>query len=142
MAIYDDILEFEYTYKDVLRIAYITWKYQDHTTPNMKLTRAQFPVNLKYWLTMHKWQGQTLDGVVIDCENIFASGLFYSTLARCNNSDNIHIKRLIPSEHYIYDQEVVDLINLKELEYTDMFEYEFNSLPKIEKKIFVYFKRN
>ena len=104
----------------------------------MEVIRGQFPINLAYWLTMHKYQGQTLDRVVIDWHNIFAPGLFYSTLARWKNSNNIHRKRLIPSKHIICDQEIVDLINKKELEYADTFEYEFNSLPSIEDKMKIY----
>ena len=79
----------------------------------MDVSRGQFPVNLAYCLTMHKCQGQTLEGVVIGCENIFSPGLFYSTIVRCKDSENIHIKRLIPSKNIICDEEVVQQINVK-----------------------------
>ena len=90
VAIHDYILEFEYYFKEVRRIAYITRHYQDCTIPTTDVSRCQFPVNLAYCLTMHKCQGQTLEGVVIDCENIFVPGLFYPTIARCKDSENIH----------------------------------------------------
>ena len=131
VAIHDDILEFEYYFRETRRIAYITRHYQDCTIPTMDVSRGQFPVNLAYCLTMHKCQGQTLEGVVIDCENIFAPGLFYSTIARCKDSQNIHIKRLIPSKHIICDQEVVELINAKEGDFADNFDRKYEDLPDI-----------
>ena len=131
VAMHDDILEFEYVYKNVRRIAYLTRIFEDCTIPTVEVSRGQFPINLAYWLTMHKCQGQTLDGVVIDCKEIFAPGLFYSTLARCKNADNIHIKNLIPSKHIIYDEEVVNLIKDNELNFVNNFEDRFNVLPDI-----------
>ena len=131
IAIHDDILEFEYYFKEERRIAYITRHYQDCTIPTMDVSRGQFPVNLAYCLTMHKCQGQTLEGVVIDCENIFAPGLFYSTIARCKDSQNIHIKRLIPSKHIICDQEIVELIQEKEGEFANNFVLRYEKLPEI-----------
>ena len=80
---------------------------------------------------MHKCQGQTLEGVVIDCENIFSPGLFYSTIARCKDSENIHIKRQILSKHIIGDEEVVQLINVKEDDFANFIEQRYDDLPEI-----------
>ena len=135
VAIHNDILEFEHYFKEKKRIAYITRYFLDWTIPTMEVCRGQSPVNLAYCLTMHKCQGQTLEGVVIDCEGIFAPGLFYSILARCKNADNIHIKSLIPWEHIIFDEEVVELINKNEREYADYFVEKNNSLPEINRWI-------
>ena len=131
VAIHDDILEFEYYFEEERRIAYIIRHYQNCTIPTIDVSRDQFPVNLSYCLTMHKCQGQTLEGVVIDCENIFAPGLFYSTIARCKDSEKIHIKRLIPSKHIIFDEEVVELINAKEGDFADNFNHKYEDLPHI-----------
>ena len=135
VAIHNDILEFEHYFKEKKRIAYITRYFLDWTIPTMEVCRGQSPVNLAYCLTMHKCQGQTLEGVVIDCEGIFAPGLFHSILARCKNTDNIHIKSLIPWEHIIFDEEVVELINKNEREYADYFVERNNSLPEINRWI-------
>ena len=72
-----------------------------------------------------------MDGVVIDWSEIFAPSLFYSTLARCRNANNIHIKRLIPSKNIICDEEVVKLINEKEVYYVSTIEDKFDELSDI-----------
>ena len=70
---------------------------------------------------MHKCQGQTLEGVVIDWDRIQTEGLFYSILARWRDSRRIHIKNLIVNEHIKTNYYIVDLFKRKEVEFNENF---------------------
>ena len=95
------VIEFEYEYLNKKILAFITKQSKDYNLPYVHWTRKQYPISLAYWLTMHKCQGQTIDGVVILWDDIFWSGLFYSILSRCRNANNIHIKNLDIKKAYI-----------------------------------------
>ena len=135
-----NIIHFEYEFKEKKLIAFITRTEKDDTVPYLHVTRWQFPISLAYCLTMHKCQGQTLDGVVINWDNIQTQGLFYSILARCKNSRRIHIKNLIVNDHILTDSDTVDLIKEKEIEYDKDFktiEGEYGTIRNLEKMLVV-----
>lgn len=50
------------------------------------------PVKLAWAITVHKSQGQTLDGAVIDLSHCFQKGLGYVALSRCRSLDDIFLK--------------------------------------------------
>ena len=132
----ENIIEFEYEFKGQKHIAFIQRSEQIETVPYLDISRYQFPMSPAYWLTMHKWQGQTLDGVVIDWTEIQTEGLFYSILARWKNSNRIHIKNLIVNEHILSNTETVELVKRKEEEFDTKFngiEWEYGIMGKIER---------
>jgi len=51
----------------------------------------QFPLRLGYAITVHRSQGQTLDGVVCDLSKVFASGLGYVALSRVKSLKDLVI---------------------------------------------------
>lgn len=52
----------------------------------------QFPLKLGYAITVHKSQGQTLDGAVVDLTKCFTPGLGYVALSRVRTLDDLIVK--------------------------------------------------
>ena len=134
----EHIIHFEYEFKGEKLVAFITRTEKEETVPYMDITRCQFPISLAYCLTMHKCQGQTLEGVVIEWDEMQTEGLFYSILARCKNSNRIHIKNLNVDKHIRTDIDVVNLVKKKEAEFDNNFEdieWEYGIINKMERLI-------
>lgn len=75
----------------IVKLKRHTWKKVDiygHTKAKLK----QIPLILAYALTIHKSQGMTLDGAIIDCKNIFASGQLYVAMSRVKTMERLCLK--------------------------------------------------
>jgi ATP-dependent DNA helicase PIF1 len=56
------------------------------------VSNTQIPLNLCWATTVHKMQGCTLDGILIDCKNIKFEGQFYTALSRVTKKEGITIR--------------------------------------------------
>ena len=137
---HDEIIEFECEYLNKKILEFITKQSKDYNLPYVHWTRKQYPISLAYWLTMHKCQWQTIDGVVILWDDIFCSGLFYSILSRCRNANNIHIKNLDIKKHILAEREVINLIQQKDIEFDQNFLNNFEIYPDIDEYLETYLR--
>ena len=54
-------------------------------------TLKQFPLKLAYAVTIHKSQGMSIDNLVCNVDNIFATSQFYVAISRATNPNNLKI---------------------------------------------------
>lgn len=64
---------------------------QESTVEYPVATVHQLPLRLGYAITVHRSQGQTLDGVICDLSKVFTSGLGYVALSRVRNINDLII---------------------------------------------------
>ena len=70
---------------------------------------TQFPVKVGYALTVHKSQGMTLDGAILDFgRGTFGSGLVYVALSRVKSLDNLYLTSAINPSHIKLDPKVIE----------------------------------
>jgi ATP-dependent exoDNAse (exonuclease V) alpha subunit len=64
----------------------------DGTVETMSLaTLSQFPLKLAYAVTIHKSQGMSIDNLVCNVDNIFASSQFYVAISRAVNPKKLKL---------------------------------------------------
>lgn len=67
----------------------------------------QFPVKLAYALTIHKSQGQTYDGVIIDLKkSAFATGQIYVALSRCRTINKLYLSAPLKMKEIMTDPRI------------------------------------
>ena len=73
------------------------------------------PLKLCFATTVHKSQGQTLDGVVVDLSQCFTPGLGYVAISRVANLDNLSISKITRSS-FDRDKKCADMSKKIEIE--------------------------
>ena len=72
----------------------------------------QFPVKLAYAMTIHKSQGQTYDGVIIDLKkSAFATGQIYVALSRCRTIDKLFLSAPLKMKEIMIDPRIQKYMN-------------------------------
>jgi ATP-dependent DNA helicase PIF1 len=70
---------------------------------------TQFPVKVGYALTVHKSQGMTLEGAILDFgRGTFGSGLVYVALSRVKSLENLYLTSAINPSHIKLDPKVIE----------------------------------
>lgn len=63
-----------------------------------KIKRSQYPLRLAYGITIHKSQGMTFDGLVVNFNRIFDYGQAYVALSRTRSLEGLIIKGFNPNK--------------------------------------------
>lgn len=70
-------------------VGYDTWELRDGERKIAGVT--QIPLRLAWAITVHKSQGMTLDGAVLDLRRAFAPGMGYVALSRVKNLNEMSL---------------------------------------------------
>ena len=79
-------------------------------------TFTQFPVRLGWAITVHKSQGLTLDNVIIDVKDAFASGQVYVALSRCRTIGGICLTSQLEKNNVFVDDRIKSFMDEKRTE--------------------------
>ena len=77
------VVKFTNGIKKVIELA--EWKSEIPHTNIVQASRQQIPLVLSWAITIHKSQGQSIERLKIDCQNIFAKGQLYVALSRATS---------------------------------------------------------
>lgn len=77
------------------------------TVKDTVATVLQYPIKLGYAITVHKSQGQTFDGVVVDLSNTFQAGLGYVALSRVRSLDDLMIAGFHPKAYSVNSESLI-----------------------------------
>ncbi|HEY0965413.1 MAG TPA: PIF1 family DEAD/DEAH box helicase [Candidatus Saccharimonadales bacterium] len=67
-----------------------TWELRDGDKKRASIT--QIPLRLAWAITVHKSQGMTLDGAVVDLRKAFVEGMGYVALSRVKNINSLYLR--------------------------------------------------
>lgn len=80
----------EFTNGKEVTVAPDTWELRDGDKKRASIT--QIPLRLAWAITVHKSQGMTLDGALIDLRKAFVEGMGYVALSRVRSLDTLYLK--------------------------------------------------
>lgn len=107
--------------KEALQVALETWRNMRYSLnprsgeieEEESGSFTQFPLRLAWAVTVHKSQGLTLEKVVVDLNQSFASGQVYVALSRCTSMDGLVLRSKLNLDNVIVDRRVVDFARLE-----------------------------
>jgi len=104
--------EVEITEKEWAEEKYAYNKEQKKFTKETVGSFIQIPLRVAYAITVHKSQGSTLDGVIIDLERAYEAGQVYVALSRVRSLNDIYIKNYLPSSTIYSDEQITRFIEV------------------------------
>jgi hypothetical protein len=86
--------------------------YQAHK--NVFVKRKQFPICLAWGITIHKCQGLSLDGVLVDLgKSVFEAGMAYVALSRARSLKNVYLIDFDPSSIRCNSKAIIEYNRLR-----------------------------
>uniref|UniRef100_A0A1X7ULP5 ATP-dependent DNA helicase n=1 Tax=Amphimedon queenslandica TaxID=400682 RepID=A0A1X7ULP5_AMPQE len=86
--------------------------------------RTQLPFILSFAMTIHKCQGLSLDGAIIDLsDEIFADGMAFEALSRVRTLSGVHLVAFDRKSIKVSSKSLIELNRLRNLYRTDLPQY-------------------
>ncbi len=94
------------------------FEYDEEEEVNVKIVDGSFlqlPMRLAYAITIHKSQGQTYDGLVLDLSRgVFANGQAYVALSRCRTLSGLYLTSPLKESDVMVDPAVIKFMEKAE----------------------------
>ncbi|TKR74014.1 hypothetical protein L596_021246 [Steinernema carpocapsae] len=82
-------------------------------SPDVRITRSQFPLVVAFAVTIHKCQGLTLKNAIVGTKNCFAAGQVFVALSRVTNINGLHLADFAPEKILVNKESLVEYNRLR-----------------------------
>ena len=98
---------------------------------NFYVYRKQFPLILAYAVTIHKWQGLSLDCAIVDLSaDVFSDGMTYVALSRGRSLDGLFLTVFDPQSIRVSVSSLGEVDHLRKTHRPDLPLYEILHVPR------------